>query len=133
MDTNEMTTEELRAALAAREQNREDITARYMNRPAAILAPKSKPNPAICMVEFEGREYPVDMARLHGREFLTFATNAQGKTDDASTQLRMMELAFQGETDAAVCAAVVEDMGYEDYLEVLRREAGILEAANVKN
>lgn len=132
-DIDSMTTAELREALAEREQRRENTVARYMNRPAERVAPAKRPNPAIRMVEFEGESYPVDMGRLRSRAFLKRAAAIDAETTDAAANMELLDLAFGGECEDAICAAVTAKVGYEDYLEVLRIESGLLEAADLKN
>ena len=132
-DIESMTTAELREALAVREQQRENIVARYMNRPAEQVAPAKKANPAIRMVEFEGESYPVDMGKLRSRKFLKLAATVDADNADAATNMELLDLAFGGECEDAICAAVTAKLGYEDYLEVLRIESGLLEAADLKN
>ena len=132
-DIESMTTAELREALAEREQQRENIVAQYMNRPDERVAPAKKANPAIRTVEFEGESYPVDMGKLRSRKFLKLAATVDADNADAATNMELLDLAFGGECEDAICAVVTAKLGYEDYLEVLRIESGLLEAADLKN
>lgn len=127
MNIDEMTPEQLREYALAKEQSREGITAKYMAYPAEKKQPWEK------TVEFEGREYDVDMRKLHSREFLRRIAEAQNDEMSTAEQMDLFEFVFDGTCAKQVEATVTETMGYVDYIEVLRIEAGIFEAIDAKN
>ncbi len=138
MNIEDMTPEQLREYALAKENQREAITARYMDRKPAPVVQVSPAKPWEREVEFEGKAYRVDMRRMKSREFVRMFAEFQkhlnrGEEAPISDSLAIYDYVFGGEVDDRVCEVVRAKMGYEDFEEIMRIENALLEACNVKN
>ena len=139
MDVTEMTPEELREYALAKEQNREDLTARYMNRPAMTVVPQAPAKqPWEKDVEFEGVTYTVDMRRVKSREFIQMFAKFQkyqldGVEAPVSDALELYSYVFGGKVDDLVVATVTAAKGYDDFEEIMRIENALFERLDAKN
>lgn len=84
-------------------------------------------------VEFEGVTYEVDVRRLKSREFLRRFMAVQRDTDSIVAAVDLLDYVFEGDLGDSVAATAEANVGYEDYEEIMRIEAGVLEAAGAKN
>ena len=130
MNIDEMTPEELRAYAMEKEQARAAVEARYMDKPMPATRERARWERE---VEFEGRTYTVDMRRLRSRDFLKRIVRAQDEELSTAAQMELFDFVFDGEAGQQVENAVIETVGYADYVEVLRIEAGIFAAVEGKN
>lgn len=143
MDVSEMTPEELREYAARKEESRADLYSRYLN-----VAPQAKPaKPAgakACKpwereVEVEGVTYVVDMRRFVSREFFRRSARIQDQKEAGGVSIEdtldFYEYCFGGDggVDDQVTGHVVDQLGYEDYTEVMRIEDLVFEAVDAKN
>lgn len=70
MNIEDMTPEQLREYATAKENQREAITARYMDREPNFKVVQDHKEPYEKDVEFEGETYRIDMRRIKSREFI---------------------------------------------------------------
>lgn len=136
MDISEMNPDELRAYALEKEQSRENLTAKYMNRPSCVIEP-IKQKPWEKTVEYDGRTFDIDMRRFHSRDFIkriSYLQHVNPDSQDFSEQIDLLESVFDG-TRAydQIVAYVIEECGYEDYIKVLNVEGEILNLIDVKN
>lgn len=135
MDIESMTAEELRAYALQKEQSKNELLSRYMNKPiqeTPTLAPYEK------TVEFEGVTYTIDTRRIRSMEFLRLLAKAQEAAKGAAdiplaNTLEMFDYAFSGSVEAQVNDAVVAKLGYADFQEVLRIYAALFNSLELKN
>ena len=137
MNIEDMTPEQIREYAVAKEQAREDLTAKYMGRPAATVAPRGEqatPPQFVRDVEFEGVSYPVDVRRVKSRAAMRELLRLRAAEDpDPAAMLDYLDRVFAGECADKVVETVEAKMGYDDFEEVLRVESGIMEALDLKN
>ncbi len=136
MDISEMTPSQLREYAIAKENARNELEARYMDKPANVVElPERKPWERT--VEYDGREFDIDMRKLHSREFVLELTKLQGadpESQDFAAQIALFEKAFEGtRAYEQVKAYVTDKCGYEDYIEVLRVEGELFALVDAKN
>lgn len=138
MNIEEMTPEQLREYATAKENQREAITARYMDREPNFKVVQDTKEPYEKDVEFEGETYRIDMRRIKSREFIRMFGKFQkyaneGKDAPISDALALYDFVFGGKVDDKVCAVVKDKMGYEDFEEIMRIENALFEGIEVKN
>lgn len=136
MNIEELSPEELREYAVAKENAREALTARYMDRPANLVElPERKPWERT--VEYDGHKFDVDMRKLHSRDFVKKLAGLQGmdaEQQDFGKQIDLFEAVFDGtRAYEQVKAYVTEKCGYEDYIEVLRVEGELFNLVDAKN
>lgn len=136
MNIEELSPEELREYAVAKENAREALTARYMDRPANLVElPERKPWERT--VEYDGHAFDVDMRKLHSRDFVKKLADLQGMDadqQDFGKQIELFEAVFDGtRAYEQVKAYVTEKCGYEDYIEVLRVEGELFNLVDAKN
>lgn len=136
MNIEELSPEELREYAVAKENAREALTAKYMDRPANLVdLPERKPWERT--VEYDGHKFDVDMRKLHSRDFVKKLAGLQGvdaEQQDFGKQIDLFEAVFDGtRAYEQVKAYVTEKCGYEDYIEVLRVEGELFNLVDAKN
>lgn len=136
MNIEELSPEELREYAVAKENAREALTAKYMDRPANLVElPERKPWERT--VEYDGHKFDVDMRKLHSRDFVKKLAGLQGmdaEQQDFGKQIDLFEAVFDGtRAYEQVKAYVTEKCGYEDYIEVLRVEGELFNLVDAKN
>lgn len=136
MNIEELSPEELREYAVAKENAREALTARYMDRPANLVElPERKPWERA--VEYDGHAFDVDMRKLHSRDFVKKLADLQGMDadqQDFGKQIGLFEAVFDGtRAYEQVKAYVTEKCGYEDYIEILRVEGELFNLVDAKN
>lgn len=137
MDIENMTPEQIREYAAAREQAREDLTARYMGREKMEVVPgrgADGDGRFIRHVDFEGVSYPVDMRRVKCRKTMKGLVRLQSQdAPGGSDMIDLMDYIFEGECEDRIVETVNLSKGFDDYEEILRIESGIIEALDLKN
>ena len=138
MDIENMTPDELREYAAEKERRREELTARYMGRPAKAPGLQLAAEPWERDIEFEGETYRVDMRRVKSREFIRRFGAVQrhqqrGEEIPIDELLGLYDYLFSGKVDDRVVEVVTAKMGYEDFEEISRIENALLEAIDLKN
>ena len=138
MNIEDMTPEQLREYATEKENQREAITARYMDREPNFKVVQDHKEPYEKDVEFEGETYRIDMRRIKSREFIRMLGKFQkyandGKDAPISDALALYDFVFGGNVDDKVCAVVKAKMGYEDFEEIMRIENALFEGIEVKN
>lgn len=136
MNIEDMAPEEIREYAAAKERDREELTAKYMGHRTVEPAPDAPKRDArfIRTVEFEGREYPVDMRRIKSRKTMRELVRLQSQdVQDGPAMMDLMDYIFEGACEEAIVGEVTRKCGFDDYDEILRIESGILEALDLKN
>ena len=136
MNIEELSPEELREYAVAKENAREALTAKYMDRPANLVElPERKPWERT--VEYDGHKFDVDMRKLHSRDFVKKLAGLQGmdaEQQDFGKQIDLFEAVFDGtRAYEQVKAYVTEKCGYEDYIEILRVEGELFNLVDAKN
>lgn len=136
MNIEELSPEELREYAVAKENAREALIAKYMDRPANLVElPERKPWERT--VEYDGHSFDVDMRKLHSRDFVKKLAGLQGmdaEQQDFGKQIDLFEAVFDGtRAYEQVKAYVTEKCGYEDYIEVLRVEGELFNLVDAKN
>jgi hypothetical protein len=136
MNIEELSPEELREYAVAKENAREALTAKYMSRPANLVElPERKPWEKT--VEYDGREFDLDMRKLHSRDFVKKLAELQGvdaEEQGFDKQIELFEAVFDStRAYEQVKAYVIEKCGFEDYIEVLRVEGELFTLVDAKN
>lgn len=150
MNTEEMTVEDLYALAQEKEQAsdayarelakkraREELTAKYMDRPVRCI---HGVKPYMRAVEFEDNEYFVDMRRVKSMDFLRKLAEAQDAGKAAkdgeipvSLMLGLFDYAFAGSVAEKVESVVIKKFGYADFAEVMRIYAALFNELELKN
>ena len=142
MNIEDMTPEQIAGYMAEQDRSRADLEARYLDAP--VISPDFAAKSADVLkpwerdVEFEGVTYRVDMRRAKSREFVRMLAKAQreeaeGKQHDIAGVLAMYDFLFHGAVDDKVAETVKDELGYDDFEEIVRIESALMELIGAKN
>lgn len=139
MNIDEMTPEQLREYAAKKDAARKALENRYID-DGEVAATEHQRAPWEQLVEFEGEGYWVDVRRTKSMSFVRQFAKVQRSqkeskdgTPDIDAVIGMMDTLFAGETHDSVVAHVVAEKGYDDFEEIYRIEAALMEGLDLKN